>query len=63
MSTCICGREYRPTYSKDSLDLCPHCLAASNGGGYMSSKEWVCGNVTDDSGNEVNSDRSKEKDY
>lgn len=50
MSQCICGRFYSVSYArtddKNFLDMCPECYKASSSGGYLSSKEWVCGNIS-----------------
>lgn len=48
MAQCICGRFYSPNYASDndSIDLCPKCIAASNGGSYVNSKEWTCEHTT-----------------
>lgn len=53
MASCLCGRSYQESYGADGscLGLCPKCIQASNGGGYLSSKEWTCGHVVDSSDN------------
>lgn len=47
---CVCGQWFSvPVYKlkpKESVELCPSCVAASTPQSYVNSREWVQGTVS-----------------
>ncbi len=54
MPSCVCGQFfYVQSYRmdpKESVELCPRCLQASQPKSYVNSKEWTQGCCVDNSG-------------